>query len=94
MPAPHALWSGDTYAGFDASKAHPPQVNKTVVLFLYQAVDWLFMGMPFLTSENGNRSVLLFWYVLSTEIVVRSVTLRTSRNHDGDGDGDADDNVD
>lgn len=28
MPAPHALWSADTYAGFDASKASPPQVSQ------------------------------------------------------------------
>ena len=27
LPAPHALWSGDTYTGFDASKAHPPPVS-------------------------------------------------------------------
>ena len=25
LPAPHAMWGGDTYAGFDVSKAHPPQ---------------------------------------------------------------------
>jgi len=25
LPAPHAMWAGDTYTGFDASKAHPPQ---------------------------------------------------------------------
>ena len=25
LPAPHAMWGGDTYAGFDASKARPPQ---------------------------------------------------------------------
>ena len=25
LPAPHAMWTGDTYAGFDVSKAHPPQ---------------------------------------------------------------------
>ncbi|PFX18564.1 BRO1 domain-containing protein BROX-like [Stylophora pistillata] len=28
MPAPHASWSGDTYAGFDASKAHPPPASQ------------------------------------------------------------------
>lgn len=25
LPTPHAMWAGDTYAGFDVSKAHPPQ---------------------------------------------------------------------
>lgn len=25
MPSPHAMWSADTYAGFDASKANPPK---------------------------------------------------------------------
>lgn len=24
LPAAHAMWAGDTYAGFDASRAHPP----------------------------------------------------------------------
>ena len=32
MPAPHAMWSADTYAGFDATKANPPKVKSGVLI--------------------------------------------------------------
>ena len=32
MPAPHALWSADTYTGFDATKANPPKVKSGLLL--------------------------------------------------------------
>ena len=31
MPSPHAMWSADTYAGFDASKANPPKVKSSAL---------------------------------------------------------------